>query len=120
MRQAVDLIPLRSDPFGAGFEAMLFNGVLATAGLAMVIPMFLPSRWRPRAEEPSEFIPALDMDAEKRTDKLPEKRTEKLPEKLPRLPEPDTAPGAVGVRSGPATRPAALRMSASSQPPDRS
>jgi hypothetical protein len=46
VRQAVDLIPLRADPFGAGFEAMLFNGVLGAAGLAMIVPMFVPSRWR--------------------------------------------------------------------------
>jgi len=46
VRQAVDLIPLRSDPFGSGFEAMLFNGILAAAGLAMIVPMFVPSRWR--------------------------------------------------------------------------
>jgi len=48
VRQAVDLIPLRSDPFGAGFEAMLFNGVLGAAGLALIVPMFVPSRWRTR------------------------------------------------------------------------
>ena len=46
VRQAVDLIPLRADPFGAGFEAMLFNGVLGAAGLALIVPMFVPSRWR--------------------------------------------------------------------------
>src|SRR5579864_7760725 len=49
VRQAVDLIPLRSDPFGAGFEAMLINGILGAAGLAMVVPMFVPSRWRVRS-----------------------------------------------------------------------
>jgi hypothetical protein len=48
VRQAADLIPLRADPFGAGFEAMLFNGVLGAAGLAMIVPMFVPSRWRTR------------------------------------------------------------------------
>jgi hypothetical protein len=48
VRQAVDLIPLRSDPFGAGFEAMLINGILGAAGLAMILPMFMPSRWRTR------------------------------------------------------------------------
>jgi hypothetical protein len=61
VRQAVDLIPLRSDPFGAGFEAMLFNGVLGAAGLAMVVPMFVPSRWRtrPATETPDgEFTTA--------------------------------------------------------------
>jgi len=48
VRQAVDLIPLRSDPFGAGFEAMLINGILGAAGLAMIMPLFVPSRWRTR------------------------------------------------------------------------
>lgn len=65
VRQAVDLIPLRSDPFGAGFEAMLFNGVLGAAGLAMIPPMFVPSRWRARragdgeATDAGDFISSL-------------------------------------------------------------
>ncbi len=65
VRQAVDLIPLRSDPFGAGFEAMMFNGILGAAGLAMVVPMFVPSRWRARrtgdneAAGADEFISSL-------------------------------------------------------------
>ncbi len=46
VRHAVQLIPLRTRTFGAGFEAMLVDGVLALAGLAMVIPLFVPSRWR--------------------------------------------------------------------------
>ncbi len=44
--QAVRYIPLKGDAFGYGFEAMLFNGVLAAAGLAMIVPLFIPSRWR--------------------------------------------------------------------------
>ena len=54
VRQGVDLIPLRSDPFGAGFEAMLFNGILGAAGLAMILPMFVPSRWRARRTDAGE------------------------------------------------------------------
>jgi hypothetical protein len=46
VRHAVQYIPLKSKTYGAGFEAMLFDGVLALAGLAMVIPLFVPSRWR--------------------------------------------------------------------------
>jgi hypothetical protein len=46
VRQAVGLIPLRSNSFGMGWEGMLFNGVLGGAGLAMAVPLFLPSRWR--------------------------------------------------------------------------
>jgi len=62
VRQAVDLIPLRSDPFGAGFEAMLFNGVLGAAGLAMIVPIFVPSRWRTRPVTQIEAIPELDLE----------------------------------------------------------
>jgi hypothetical protein len=54
VRQGVDLIPLRSDPFGQGFEAMLFNGILGAAGLAMILPMFVPSRWRARRTDEGE------------------------------------------------------------------
>jgi hypothetical protein len=46
VRRAVHYIPLRGETFGTGFEAMLVNGVLAAAGLALVVPLFLPSRWR--------------------------------------------------------------------------
>jgi hypothetical protein len=65
VRQGVDLIPLRSDPFGAGFEAMLFSGILGAAGLAMILPMFAPSRWRARRADESdatpEFTPSPDV-----------------------------------------------------------
>jgi hypothetical protein len=48
VRRAVHYIPLRGDTYGLGFEAMLMNGVLAAAGLALVVPLFIPSRWRSR------------------------------------------------------------------------
>jgi hypothetical protein len=48
MLPAVRYIPLRADSFGAGFAAMLENGLLAAAGLALVVPLFIPSRWRAR------------------------------------------------------------------------
>jgi hypothetical protein len=48
VRRAVQYIPLKSHTYGTGFEALLFNGVLALAGLAMIIPLFVPSRWRRR------------------------------------------------------------------------
>lgn len=44
--RAVRYIPLKTYAFGDGFEALLFNGVLAAAGLAMIVPLFIPSRWR--------------------------------------------------------------------------
>lgn len=55
VRHAVHYIPLKSRPYGAGFEAMLFDGVLALAGLVMVVPLFVPSRWRSR---PKVITPA--------------------------------------------------------------
>jgi hypothetical protein len=48
VHRAVQLIPLRDRPYGLGFEALLFNGLLAAGGLVMVIPLFVPSRWRRR------------------------------------------------------------------------
>ena len=48
VRHAVQYIPLKSRPYGSGFEALLFDGVLALAGLVMIIPLFIPSRWRSR------------------------------------------------------------------------
>jgi len=65
VRHAVHLIPLKSHPYGAGFEAMLVHGILGAAGLAMIIPLFVPSRWRARrAPEPvvigaAEYIPGF-------------------------------------------------------------
>lgn len=72
VQHAVDLIPLKYHAFGAGFEAMLFNGLLGAAGLAMVVPLFVPSRWRgsDTAEsavvdaEAKEFVSSLEESAE--------------------------------------------------------
>lgn len=50
--RAVRYIPLKSDAFGRGFEAMLFNGLLAGAGLLLIVPLFIPSRWRRREPAP--------------------------------------------------------------------
>jgi hypothetical protein len=66
VRHAADLIPFSSHTYGAGFEAMLFDGILGAAGLAMIIPAFVPSRWRardyvaePEDTEVGEFISSL-------------------------------------------------------------
>ena len=57
VRHAVHLIPLKSHPYGAGFEAMLVHGILGAAGLAMIIPLFVPSRWRARrGPEPEPVV----------------------------------------------------------------
>jgi hypothetical protein len=44
--RAVQYIPLKTQNYGPGFEDLLIDGVLALAGLAMIIPLFVPSRWR--------------------------------------------------------------------------
>lgn len=56
VRHAVHLIPLKSYPSGAGFEAMLVHGILGAAGLAMIIPLFVPSRWRARRPPEPEVV----------------------------------------------------------------
>jgi hypothetical protein len=42
---AVRLIPIRTEPSGAGFQDLLVSGVLAVLGFAMIVPLFVPSRW---------------------------------------------------------------------------
>jgi hypothetical protein len=66
IRRADGLIPLRSHVFGAGFETLLARGLLGAAGLAMIIPLFVPSRWRRRrgAELADEFGPIGTEDGE--------------------------------------------------------
>jgi hypothetical protein len=44
--RAVRLIPLKKEPSGAGFHILLASGVAALLGVAMIFPMFVPSRWR--------------------------------------------------------------------------
>lgn len=56
VRHATDLIPLRSHAFGAGWEALLINGILGGAGLAMIVPMFIPSRWRAWRTEDADTV----------------------------------------------------------------
>jgi hypothetical protein len=60
-RRATRLIPLQGHSFAAGFGNMLTSGVLVLIGAVMIVPLFLPSRWRHRyaeddyADEPSEI-----------------------------------------------------------------
>jgi hypothetical protein len=46
--RAVHYIPMKANAFGAGFEAMGISGVLGAAGIVLVMPLFVPSRWRRR------------------------------------------------------------------------
>ena len=44
--RAVHDIPLKSHSFGLGFAALGTTGILAALGIALVMPLFYPSRWR--------------------------------------------------------------------------
>lgn len=46
--RATRLIPLHTHSYAAGFSTMLTTGVLALAGAVMIVPLFVPSRWRSR------------------------------------------------------------------------
>lgn len=64
VHRAVQLIPLRAHAFGAGWEAMLINGTMGAAGAAMIIPLFVPSRWRGRgARRDDALMEAADVTA---------------------------------------------------------
>jgi hypothetical protein len=56
-RRAAHYIPLKTHVFGLGFLAMLSDGVLALMGMAMIIPLFVPSRWwtSPAPIEPAPY-----------------------------------------------------------------
>ncbi len=46
VREAMRLIPFPSHGYGIGFAILLMDGLLGMAGMAMVVPLFIPSRWR--------------------------------------------------------------------------
>ena len=101
VHQIVQIIPLRAHAFGAGWEALLFNGVLGTAGLVMMVPLFVPSRWRSR--DSGEDVDLEEDDVSEATGYMADlKATMKsdAPQR-PALP-----PGAV-PRSGPGPMPGA-------------
>jgi hypothetical protein len=52
--QLLRLIPLQGHSYGAGFRALLVGGVMALLGAAMIVPLFLPGRWRGARLEDSE------------------------------------------------------------------
>jgi hypothetical protein len=52
--RALRLVPLSGMDASSGFRAMLTGGMLALLGAVMIVPMFVPSRWR-RREPADEF-----------------------------------------------------------------
>jgi hypothetical protein len=104
VHRAVQIIPLRGHAFGAGWEALLFNGILGTAGLAMIIPLFLPSRWRGRPRNPdveeADVTEATDFMADLKGTVGPDASTRTL----------------AGVGAAPRGGPAAGRASGATRP----
>jgi len=76
VRRAVEFIPLRSHSFGAGWEGLLFNGILGAVGVVMIFPMFIPSRWRGPARgerdaftsDVDDYLTAVTADGGRRVD----------------------------------------------------
>jgi hypothetical protein len=55
--RAVDLIPMKSSNFGHGAHTLLATGLFALVGAVMLVPLFVPSRWRrPENEEGDDSI----------------------------------------------------------------
>jgi len=54
---ALRVIPLSGMSAASGFKTMLTGGTLALVGAVMIVPMFVPSRWRSR-EPVDEFAPS--------------------------------------------------------------
>ena len=63
--QALRWIPLQDHSFAAGYRSLLVSGVLALLGAAMIVPLFVPARWRaaPGAgiEEDDSELPVTEL-----------------------------------------------------------
>jgi hypothetical protein len=66
--RAERLVPMSGTQYAAGFSHLLSSGMLALLGMVMIIPLFVPSRWR-RWREDHEAAAAFT-DAEPETARL--------------------------------------------------
>ena len=62
-QRALRWVPLTGHAFGFGFRLALASGVLAALGAAMIVPLFVPSRWHGSypedgQDEPGSVLPA--------------------------------------------------------------
>ena len=103
VRHAVQYIPLKTRPYGMGFEALLFDGVLALAGLAMVVPLFVPSRWRGRPEvsEPEPYAGTTASFPDLQATQTMQADSSLLSDWTQTRPHPQGEPGAPGSASPP-------------------
>jgi len=56
-------IPLHGHTVGAVFRILLLNGTLALLGMAMIVPMFLPSRWQRSRIDDDDDSDVLELPA---------------------------------------------------------
>jgi hypothetical protein len=61
--RALAWIPLQAHTFGAGFRVLLLNGTLAFAGMAMIVPLFLPARWHGTPGDDDDDSDVLELPA---------------------------------------------------------
>jgi hypothetical protein len=54
-KHVLTYVPMAGSHYAAGFTAMLGSGVLIFLGLAMIVPLFVPSRWRRATTEVNDF-----------------------------------------------------------------
>jgi CDP-diglyceride synthetase len=54
-RPALSYVPMPGSHYAAGFTTMLSSGVIALLSAGMIIPLFMPSRWRSAATEIEEY-----------------------------------------------------------------
>jgi hypothetical protein len=52
--RALGWVPLPGHAFGFGFRLLLASGALAALGAAMIVPLFIPSRWHGSQPEDDE------------------------------------------------------------------
>jgi hypothetical protein len=56
-RRALRLVPLHGTAYAAGFTTMLVSGILVLIGAIMLVPLFVPSRWRRRVYDDDISMP---------------------------------------------------------------
>ena len=54
-KTALDHVPMSGSNFATGFSAMLSSGALMLVGAALIVPLFMPSRWRSYQAEVEEY-----------------------------------------------------------------
>jgi hypothetical protein len=54
-RTALTYIPMPGSHYATGFAAMLSSGALMLVGAGLIIPLFMPSRWRSYQSEIEEY-----------------------------------------------------------------